>query len=285
MKICILAVCHNSYDEALLFLNSIAESVKNTSVDLDVFFIDNSTKFNEFSVGKIQNLYAGFGIKYIRSENLGYLPSIACSIEQHSINLEKYDYSCISNVDLILADDFFTCLENIIVNRGVGIYAPAILSSALHVNRNPKIVKRPSVAKLKLNRLLFKYSMSHFILRLVNTARLKIQQYVKADKTLHASTQRNVTKTIYAPHGSFMILTKEFTKNDSKLSYPIFLFCEEIYLAEKSIEFNLSVAYCPDLVVFDSEHVSTSLMKPASYRKQNFEALSYILTNYKDRED
>ena len=281
MKVCILAVCHNSYDEAFLFLSSISDSVKGTSVDLDVYFIDNSTEFNQRSVEVIQELRAGFSVKYIRSENLGYLPSIASNIEKYKVRLQDYDYSCISNVDLALDSAFFTRLQQIEVNNEIGIYAPAILSSALHVDRNPKIVKRPSVSKLKLNRWLFKYAMSHLMLRLVNLARLKIEQHFKFGNTPHASALQASSKMIYAPHGSFMILTKEFVKSDDKLNYPMFLFCEEIYLAEKAIEFGLCVNYRPDLVVYDSEHVSTSLMKPSSYRKQNFEALSYILTTYK----
>jgi hypothetical protein len=281
MKACILAVCHNSYDEAFLFLCSISDSVKNTSVDLDVYFIDNSTEFSQRLAEALEEMKVGFRVRYIRSENLGYLPSIASTIEKYKIRLQDYDYSCISNVDLTLDPDFFPRLEKIEVNSEIGIYAPAILSSALHVDRNPKIVKRPSVSKLKLNRWLFKYAFSHLMLRLVNVLRLQVKQYFKFDNTPLLSAPVASNKMIYAPHGSFMILTKEFVKSDDKLNYPIFLFCEEIYLAEKAIEFGLFVAYRPDLVVFDSEHVSTSLMKPSSYRKQNFEALSYILTTYK----
>ena len=49
MRVCIFAVCHNSYRESLVFLDSISRSVKDTEVELDVFFIDNSSKVdNDF---------------------------------------------------------------------------------------------------------------------------------------------------------------------------------------------------------------------------------------------
>ena len=78
-----------------------------------------------------------------------------------------------------------------------------------------------------------------------------------------------------------MILTKEFVKQEGDLNYPIFLFCEEIYIAERALELGKSVVYAPELIVYDAEHVSTSMMKPKSYRRANYEALSYILQNYK----
>ena len=42
----------------------------------------------------------------------------------------------------------------------------------------------------------------------------------------------NEAKYIYAGHGSFIILTKAFFQNYSNIAYPMFLYGEEIYLAE-----------------------------------------------------
>lgn len=281
MRVCILAVCHNSYQESLVFLDSITGSIKSTKVELDFFFIDNSSEVKADLVECVKNRSPEYKINYVRSDNWGYLPSIAFAIEGLNIALTDYDYVCISNVDLSMSKSFFPALMSLPISKGIGIYAPSILSSALGVDRNPKILKRPSFLKLKVNQQFFRYSSSYLILRVVNALRLKLRQRLKSSRDPSSSSQKEIPVNIYAPHGSFMILTNEFIKRERELCYPMFLFCEEIYVAEKAKEFNLEVVYSPDLIIYDSEHVSTSLMRSESYRKSNFEALSYILQNYK----
>ena len=113
MKICILAVCHNSYIESLKFLKSILISINKTSIELDIFFIDNSSLADDAKIELIKNFDKRINIKYFRSKNLGYFPSISHMLLDQSINLSSYDYSIISNVDLLMSDSFF---ENIAGN-------------------------------------------------------------------------------------------------------------------------------------------------------------------------
>ena len=100
MKICILSVCHNSYPEALIFLNSIYKSIKKTDADLVFFFIDNSSKIKANQVNWIKSFNLKFDLRYTKCENLGYYPSISFVIDKCKINLLEYDYVCLSNVDL-----------------------------------------------------------------------------------------------------------------------------------------------------------------------------------------
>ena len=281
MKLCIFAVCHNSYQEALAFLDSITTSLKNTEVELDFYFIDNSTDIDEQCVDLLMHGSEYFNIYYHRSENLGYIPSISACIRNLELVLLDYEYVCISNVDLEMSDCFFKNLDAIQWCNTIGVYAPAIISSDLNVDRNPKIVSRPSRLKLVTNKMLFRYSLGHLILRGINSLRLKIRDYLKPSLAAFNSRSSMETVKIYAAHGSFMILTKAFVNEESELNYPVFLFGEEIYIAERAIALGQSVVYAPDLIVYDKEHVSTSLMRPASYRRANYDALTYILRNYK----
>ena len=281
MKVCIFAVCYNSYRESLVFLDSIFRSIKDTGVELDVFFIDNSSKADNEFVKLIKSYRSKFGLHYIKSENLGYFPSVNSVINEYAIILANYEYTIISNVDLTISESFFITLEGLSVSNTIGVYAPSIRSNAIGVDRNPKIYKRPTYLKLKINQQLFRYSFTYFILRLVNIIRLKLINVLRV--LLPKNSERNIkTKgvKIYAPHGSFVIFTHTFIRKNNKFNYPVFLFGEEIYVAEKSREYNLDVINLPDLVVFDDEHVSTSLMRPEIYRNYNYKALSYILKNF-----
>ena len=85
---------------------------------------------------------------------------------------------------------------------------------------------------------------------------------------------------IYAGHGSFMMLTKHFFIHYKKIEYPIFLFGEELYLAELIRMADLRVRYVPGLEVIDMEHASTGKMKKAFYYKCNKESIDYILENF-----
>ena len=55
-------------------------------------------------------------------------------------------------------------------------------------------------------------------------------------------------KDVYAGHGSFIILTKYYLSKVGIVNYPVFLFCEEIYLAEMCRINNLLVRYEPSSI-------------------------------------
>jgi hypothetical protein len=76
-------------------------------------------------------------------------------------------------------------------------------------------------------------------------------------------------------------MTNRFFQNNLVLDYPIFLFGEEIYIAEKARESNLDIKYVPNLVINDTEHASTSLLNNKSYRSYNANALAYLLKTFR----
>jgi len=276
-----LCVCYNSYTEALNYLSSINSNINADEVDLDLFFIDNSSDVDDIAVDELKLQTYNFNLNYVKSQNLGYFPSSAAAVEKLAIHLDVYDYTIVSNVDLSVSDDFFSNLKELNITDSVGAIAPTIYSKALDVDRNPKIYKKPSFLKLNALRFLFGFSLTYLLLRLINQTRLQLRQNLKSN----ASTIKNLNVTnnakIYAGHGSFLILTRKLCASLGNLDYPVFLFGEEIYIGETCIKFGLDVVFTPELVVYDSEHVSTGLMQPSAYRKFNAEALDYILKNYK----
>jgi hypothetical protein len=281
MKVCIFAVCYNSYKESLVFLNSISTSIKNTNIELDLFYIDNSSKVNLESIKLIKSYNCEFKLNYIKSENLGYFPSITSVINKNAIILSKYDYTIVSNVDLAVSNSFFSTLEDIPIVSDIGVYAPSIYSNALNADKNPKIHKRPSLLKLKLNNYLFSSSVTYLLLKFVNSTRVRFRQLLKYIPQESSNIEKLTFSRIYAAHGSLIIFTNAFLRKNTDFSYPIFLFGEEIYVAEEAEKYNLRVIYYPNLLVYDSEHVSTSTIKLKNYRDLNRKALSYLLQNYK----
>lgn len=81
-----------------------------------------------------------------------------------------------------------------------------------------------------------------------------------------------------------MIFTSEFFKKCPTLSYPVFLFCEEIFFAEIVRRIGGKVTYCPSIKIKDKEHASTSKMNLSKYCKYNYEALTYIINTFYEQD-
>lgn len=259
-KIAIYCVSYNSYDEAHTYLASLDNIVKNADVELTVFVADNT----EVNVKPIDFNPQYYKLHIFKCNNVGYFGAINTMMSQCSPC--DYDYAIISNVDLCIKADFFNKLCSITINNNIGWLAPTIFSKQEQRDKNPKILMRYSAKKLSILKVLFKY---HWLYNLYTHSAYKRKKY-----TQHPAME------IYAGHGSFIILTKEYFKRCGIIDYPVFLFCEEIYLGEQCRLHELKVAYEPSLSVEDDEHVSTGSFKGKQYCHYNYKALKYILNKY-----
>ena len=179
---------------------------------------------------------------------------------------KDYDYSIISNVDLMLEEDFFQKLADYNCSEDTGWIAPQIWSNLEERDRNPKVLNRYSLKKLQILRTFYQFP----ILDTLYTSTF----YKKKKYESHQAGQ------IYAGHGSFIILTRRFFELCGKIDYPVFLFCEEIYLAEMCRKAGLKVLYEPSLIVKDTEHASTGRMNHGFYCRCNYEAMQYIIKTF-----
>lgn len=243
-KIAIYCVNYNSYDSLERYMASIDEAVRcsATEVECHKFIADNTPP----------------------NENIGYFPAIRKLMQENPPF--DYEYVIISNVDVLLPQDFFTQLCALNVESDTGWIAPEIYSQTEHRDRNPKILNRYPKRKLEVLRTLFSFPPLYNLYTLT---------LYKSKKLLtHKRGQ------IYAGHGSFIILTNEFMKRCGIINYPVFLFCEEIYLGEECKQGNLKVMYEPSVKVIDSEHASTSSFRRSRYCRYNYDAICHILRTY-----
>lgn len=227
---------------------------------MEVIVIDNSVPAEV-----INYTPKGFVLHTLASgENKGYFGAVNVGMKQFSPM--QYDFVIISNVDVVMEEDFFVQLAKMPVNLSLGWIAPQIFSDTEHRDRNPKIMCR--YAKRKLQILRFFFSIPPLYNLYTHTA-YKSKKLIK-----HEAGE------IYAGHGSFIILTQEYFKRCGIINYPVFLFCEEIYLGEVCQQHGLKVIYEPGIRVNDAEHASTGTFRRSKYCRYNFEALSYILKTY-----
>ncbi len=262
MDILIVCVNYNSYDALSDYLNTIYAAQKECDgVNVEVKIADNSTHEQ-----KIENPN-GLNIEVFKFNNLGYFGA-AQTIINGLQNVEKYKYIIISNVDLLIPEDFFSKLKTQKYDNDVAWIAPKILSLSENKNRNPKIISRLSKKRVSILQLFYRFP---FLNKIYETFFYSRRQSAKQDY---------LSGKIYAGHGSFIILSNVFFANYKTINYPIFMFGEEIYLAELIRAKNLHVFYDTMLTVNDKDHVSTREMKKDFYYKCNYDAITFIKKTY-----
>ncbi len=269
----IFCITYNSYPELKKYLESIEVSAYYAKdlLAVDVFIIDNTEKDNE-NISCYETCFCNIKCHvFPYHENLGYFGGAQRALKE--VDLSKYDYIAVTNVDLVLSQDVLIKIATANWGKGIGWIAPSLLSAQEKRDKNPARLYRYSKRTLQL--LLLKFSCP-------------ILDYIY-NKTLYK--RKRLRKSypsmeIYAGHGSFILLTKEYFSKCGLIDYPVFLYGEELYLAEECRKHSLKVIYAPSIVIFDSEHVSTSKLKRSISLKQTFyykcncQALQYILDKY-----
>lgn len=205
-----------------------------------------------------------FVARNTKEDNPGYFGGIQRLMK--TVDVTAYDYCILSNVDLTVEEDFFEKLAAYDCSEKTGWIAPQIWSKLEGRDRNPGRVCRPSLRRMLLLRMLYRHP--------------KLEKLYSRTLYRRKKFQAHETGPIYAGHGSCIILTRKYIEACGKIDYPVFLFCEEIYLAEMCRKARLSVEYVPGIKVNDIEHVSIGKMPRKIYCQYNYEAVDYIIQRF-----
>lgn len=263
MNILIVAVNYNTYQALYDYLKKVEESVESCTVPivLKVIVADNSTKREGIDVTQ----YTRLTLEVRNFDNLGYLGAAQAVINSLD-DITEYDFVAISNVDLSLDKSFFNTLATCEFPKETGWIAPSIFS--LQEGRDKKKLTRSPRWKFTMMMLIYKYPLLYRL------------YYATAYKRRRTSTNVTEERDVYAGHGAFILLTKRFFQTYKTLHYPIFLFCEENYIAELIRKDGMTVRYVPSLKIWDSEHISVGKINVRRQCKLNYEALAYIRKNF-----
>jgi len=243
-KALFICVDYNSELDSLNLINSIL----NQSQLKNIYAIisDNSEK-NSPNLQNLQKKYKN--ITYLKNkENLGYFQGANSALNYYLKKNKLPEWVIVSNSDIIIKDTkFFSKLFKI---KGKIIVAPSIISAKTKNNQNPFLITKLTAKKVKFYKTLY----SSKILTEIYTGFHII-------KSKFSRRNKKTKKQIYAPHGSFIIINKEYFKRGGNLDYASFLFGEEIFLAEEAKKAKIKIIYNPILKVIHKENVSTSRIK------------------------
>jgi len=283
MPALVIGINYRTDEHALTF----ARSLEGYSTDeVTVILVDNTERGNpsEFfrRIGE-----ANANIKCLQAPyNLGYFGGADFGLGQYLLSSPLPDWVVVCNVDIEFRDSqFFSTLRELQTTESLGVVAPRIWSVRWKRDLNPKINRRPSKARMNLYKVIFGnyyLQMAYEILSfLKNGLMASIRERLSSFRVrLHIDMPVECPSSIYAPHGSCMIFSRRYFSAGGNLAYSVFLFGEEIFVAETAKGLGLAVSYCPWLQMLDNEHASTGIIRSRKVAGYMRDATNYLVEHY-----
>lgn len=175
-------------------------------------------------------------------DNPGYLPALARSLPDIDVTTPVV----LSNCDLT-ADPGAVAALLAAANEypHAGWLAPSVIGS-LGVDQNPNLLHPPSARRLQILAAVHRFP--------VLTDLLLLRREGHSSRIVTGAAPGS---TIWAGHGSCIVLTPPFFARGGRCDYPFALFGEELWLGEQCARLGLDVVYVPSVVLRHTEHAAT----------------------------
>lgn len=215
------------------------------------------------------------------SENRGYFGAAQFALDHYLANGRRLpDWVVVCNHDVVIDDrEFFAKLlrED---SDAVGVIAPRIKNSPSDLDQNPFMRVRPGRLRWAQLRLVgSNYTVAIFWDWLWRR-KSALKSWFAAQRTKVSTDENAKRESIYAPHGSLIIFSRRFFEAGGYLDKNLFLYGEEISVAEICRSLSLPVIYEPALRVIHNEHQSTGkTLSRFTYECQR-KAIQYLTSRY-----
>ncbi len=159
--------------------------------------------------------------------------------------LSSYRFVIISNSDLKMESrDFYEKLLNLQIDHNLGAIAPSIKSELTQSQSNPLYTKKPSHFKIWVLKVVYSVYLIAWFYHLLSW--FKTRFFSQKPESINGSK-------MYALNGAFIIVCHEYFKRGGNFEYPVKLYGEELFLAEKMSQLNLDTIYLPSLKIIHRE--------------------------------
>lgn len=231
---------------------------------------------NEGGLPGLSSIARVSGVEVLNpGRNLGYFGGAAYGLGRYLEDNPLPDWVVVSNTDIAFPGrDFFGRLSAL-YPQGAGVVAPAIRSDLSGRDQNPYMARRPTAARMRFYERIFRFYPVYTAYHALALARKKLSRPVSGSAGPVVEPQHRSPRSIYAPHGSFILFHRRYFEAGGSLDHGAFLFGEEVFVAETARRLGLSVGYDPRLAVVHREHATTGLFKSRKVARFQWEASRY----------
>ncbi|OQX55886.1 MAG: hypothetical protein B5M53_03585 [Candidatus Cloacimonas sp. 4484_209] len=266
MKNDILTICVNYYndEETASFLKELL--AQQNYDDQKVIIVDNSNKLNDKSM-----LFKSFGsdkrvLIYHPGKNLGYFGGASWGLKQYLKEFSLPDWTIVCNTDIHFPDNnFFMRLLHFHADNPVAVITPTIISERSGRSQDiyMHMPKRPSRLRMHFYKWVSRYYFILITYQILSLLKERIGDQLKQSLTQIDSTIQSGNKPVkvYAPSGVFAIFHRSYFEAGGNLNHGVFLFGEEIFVAETARRLHLTVLHDPKLKIVHKGHSTTNIIK------------------------
>lgn len=266
-RIVVSVVCYNNESEVIKFAKELAKQEGEKIVLLVTVNATNSVVElkNQLRKINIQNFV------YETQVNLGYLHGCIKGLQEYSCD-NTYDWALISNTDVkFMQSNFFSIFQETYIACDVWCIAPCIVLNRNQMLQNPFLLKRLSKQKM----LFYKIVYGNFLFFITYICLSKIKN--KITKTLTADIK---SQNIYAADGSCFFLKNECVLALIENNDPIFMYGEELLVAEIISENSKKNYYFNRIKVLHYANQVTSLQKMNKLHKWFNNSFDYLYNRF-----
>ena len=210
--------------------------------------------------------------------NLGYFGGADFGLTSYLEKAALPDWDIVSNPDIDFPDDHFLgALSAMPSQPDIGALAPDIRLApektlwSQGVPQNPMMEKRPSGARMRLLEMIYR------IPALYRLMELRHRWHVRRKMLAVPSRQ---ARAVYAAHGSAIVFARRYFESGGNLRHGVFLYGEELFVAEELRLRNLKCLFEPQLRLCHVGGSTTGALKIGRVRRFNYEAIRYLRRRY-----
>ncbi|MHB8609219.1 MAG: glycosyltransferase family 2 protein [Candidatus Acidiferrales bacterium] len=218
---------------------------------------------------------------YELTANAGYFGAAKAGLDRFlEGNKVVPDWVIVCNHDVLIEDpDFFSKLFSQ-DPMAVGVIAPRIQALPAGVEQNPFMSRRPGWLRWGSLRCIYSNYGTASIWDWLSRQKKSLKSLIAARAPKSSSNGVPRRQSIYAPYGAFLIFGRKYFEAGGYLDGNLFLYGEEIAVAEICRTLHLPVVYQPSLCVLHNEHRSTGHgISRFTYECQR-DALRYVTSRY-----
>ena len=257
--IAVAVTCYNNEDEVLTFAKDLSHQTSRDRIQLLV----TCNACNDFSAFQKRLLSESpTALVYNPNTNLGYLHGCLYGVEKSQ---RKYSWVMICNTDIEFKDDDYFDKLLTTVPEEVWCIGTDIVLKANGVHQNPFILNRPSKRKFNLWKFVFSSYPLFYLYFILHDIKPEVKTSIEVNSGF-----------VYAIHGSCFLLKDECVQKIIQENPGIFMYGEELLIAEITRESGKKCYLDMDACVIHNENQVTG--KIGNRRKQKWfkQSINYL---------